>query len=302
MLLFTLIYDDDKQVIVEEINNIREKFKSKDMVVGVSESIENKTHFIKFYSEKDDLEKHFFEEFNKSIAMLLYKCLLDDFFNKYIDRFITDSYFFLKNEEKTKIRDKSLIVLRDDERALEGCSIYCFNKKNDVLYKIRNIIAGDTKEINIDGFITFRMKELSRDLESIIDKVVEKYMVEKEYNEFIKLLKYFVDMEESKIDEINIMIDKEGKYTLKDKEGNDLTYSIYLDTEDVKYIESISIDDMLLSWLITNVPEKIRIHNIDNCNNKELIGTIKNVFENKVEICENIEIESVNKDLNKSKL
>ncbi len=37
-------------------------------------------------------------------------------------------------------------------------------------------------------------------------------MVEKEYNEFIKLLKYFVDVQENKIDEVNIIIDKLGNY------------------------------------------------------------------------------------------
>ena len=53
------------------------------------------------------------------------------------------------------------------------------------------------------------MKELRSDIEEIIDKVIEGYMVEKEYKEFIKLLKYFVDIQESKIDLINIVIDNE---------------------------------------------------------------------------------------------
>ena len=35
------------------------------------------------------------------------------------------------------------------------------------------------------------MRELREDIEEIIDKVVEKYMVEKEYKEFIRLLKIF---------------------------------------------------------------------------------------------------------------
>ncbi|EET86548.1 sporulation protein YtxC, partial [Clostridium carboxidivorans P7] len=72
------------------------------------------------------------------------------------------------------------------------------------------------------GFITFRMKELREDLEEIVDKVVERYMTEKEYNEFIKLLKYFVEIQESKIEEINIIIKSDGKYLIQDKEGNDI--------------------------------------------------------------------------------
>ena len=46
------------------------------------------------------------------------------------------------------------------------------------------------------------MKELREDIEEIIDKVVEEYMVEKEYREFVKLLKYFVDIQESKIEKL----------------------------------------------------------------------------------------------------
>ncbi len=109
-------------------------------------------------------------------------------------------------------------------------------------------------------------------------------MVDKEYNEFIKLLKYFVEIEESKLDKLNILIDSTGKYTLKDSEGNDLTEEVYIEISDVKYVENISIDDMLISWLITNVPKEINIYNIENCTNKELINTIKNVFEERVNI------------------
>ena len=52
------------------------------------------------------------------------------------------------------------------------------------------------------------MRKLTREIEQIIDKVIEMYTVEKEYGEFVKLLKYFVDMQESKIDEINIIFNK----------------------------------------------------------------------------------------------
>ena len=40
-------------------------------------------------------------------------------------------------------------------------------------------------------------------------------MVEKEYNEFIKLLKYFVEIQESKVDEVNILIEEEWKLLFK---------------------------------------------------------------------------------------
>ena len=108
------------------------------------------------------------------------------------------------------------------EGAISGPSmVYCINRKNIIMDKITRCIE-ENNEINISGFLTFRIKELKEDLECIVDKVVEEYMVEKEYNEFIKLLKYFVEIQESKIDEINIIIEKNGDYYLRDEEGNDL--------------------------------------------------------------------------------
>ena len=76
---------------------------------------------------------------------------------------------------------------------------YCINKINCIIEKIKECLE-ENEVINIKGFITFRMKELREDIECIIDKIVEDYMIEKEYKEFIKLLKYFVDILESKIE------------------------------------------------------------------------------------------------------
>ena len=47
-------------------------------------------------------------------------------------------------------------------------------------------------------------------------------MVEKEYKEFVKLLKYFVDIQESRIDEVNIYIHEGGGYVIKDGYGKDV--------------------------------------------------------------------------------
>ncbi len=140
--------------------------------------------------------------------------------------------------------------------------------------------------MNIKGFLTFRMKEIAHDLESIIDKIVEKFMIEKEYNEFIKLLKYFVDVQESKINEVNIMIDKDGDYLVKDELGNDILNNLINELYDSRINSKVSSEDLIISGLITSAPKKIVIHCVENSRNKELIETIKNVFVERVEFCD----------------
>lgn len=131
------------------------------------------------------------------------------------------------------------------------------------------------------------MKDLKNYLQNIVDKVVEEYLIEKEYNEFIKLLKYFVEIQESKIEEVNIIISESGEYIVKDKEGNDIIEQLFSEFSGGNFTGVVNMEDMLISGLITYCPNKIVIHCASNCLNKEFINTIKNVFLNRVVFCDN---------------
>ena len=163
--------------------------------------------------------------------------------------------------------------------------VYCINRKNKIIDKITKCIE-ENNEININGFLTFRSKELNAELECIVDKVVEDYMVEKEYDEFIKLLKYFVEVQDSKVDEVNILIEKNGDYYLRDENGNDLVGDMITELPDVRFDSKENQEEIIISAMITNAPKKIIIHCVQNCKNKELIQTISKVFVDRVHYCD----------------
>ena len=288
MLLLTVVYNNDREDIIGGIGDIREYFKRKKINIGISESIVCNTHFVKIYCDEEINDK-LLNVFNIHMASIVYNMVIDEFYKKDILNFLSDTYFFLKFDEIKEIRQNSLEVLRGEERIIDENSIYCMNKKNAIIDKIVECI-NENKEININGFITFRMKELKENLESIIDKVVEKYMVEKEYNEFIKLLKYFVEVQESKIGHINLIIDNSGEYQVQDDKGRDITEELFNDLNDLRYKETTNMEDILISVLITNSPEKITIHCVENCRNSELIETIKKVFTDRVDFCDECKV------------
>ena len=125
----------------------------------------------------------------------------------------------------------------------------------------------------------------------------EEYMVEKEYNEFIKLLKYFVDVQDSKVDEINILIEKNGDYRLIDEEGNDLIENMMMELPDVKFDSKENREELIISTMITNAPNKVIIHCVEYCKNKELIGTISKVFTDRVHYCDKcVKCEKIKKE------
>ncbi|EKQ56912.1 MULTISPECIES: putative sporulation protein YtxC [unclassified Clostridium] len=280
MLILKLAYSEDLS-FSRDLQELRELLKKKDILIGFVESIEGKTHIIKIICEEECYNEKIKEVINLYVSNILYRIVIDNYRKKEMFEFITDNYFFLKQSEILEVEDEIVKVLKYEENTPNEDSIYCLNKINNMIEMIRDCIS-EKQEINIDGFITFRMKKLRSDIEKIIDKVVERYMVEKEYKEFIKLLKYFVELQESKIEEINIIIEEGNNYIIRDKEGKNLYYDFYNEVINEQNKIDLNVEDVLISGLITNAPKNINIYGKEKCTNKEFLDTIENVFENRV--------------------
>lgn len=287
MLILKLAYDDDLS-FSKDLQELRERLKKKDILIGLVESIEGKTHIIKIICEENCYNEKIKEIINMYVSNILYRIVIENYRKKEMFEFLTDNYFFLKQNEILEIENEIMKVLKCEDLNDKEGSVYCLNRINSIINKIQECIS-ENQEINVDGFLTFRMRKLRKEIEEVIEKVIEMYMVEKEYNEFVKLLKYFVNIQECKIEEVNIIINEDNKYKVEDKEGRDL-YKDFLKelTGDEKGLE-VNIEDILISGLITSSPENIVIHGKENCNNKEFLETIENVFGNKVRYCDKID-------------
>lgn len=282
MLLETVVYNDKLDNIISNINKIKNTFESSDISIGISESVENNMHYVKIICSDKDYDERIKSKFYIYFGEELYKFVAGEFCKNKLEDLIKDSYFFLNADEIDDVCERcSRIIL--DYTVINDKNISYINMVNGIVNKIIECIK-ENNEININGFTTFRMKNIEKSFSEIIDKVIENYMVEKEYDEFIKLLKYFVGIQDSKIDELNIYVDKQGKYLLKDMNGNDIENKMIDELCDID-VNGVSVDDVLISGLITLSPKKIIIHCRENFNNKEIIQTILNVFENKVSFC-----------------
>jgi putative sporulation protein YtxC len=281
----TIVYNDEIQDISNDIVEIKQCFDSKNIVIGIVESLINKNHIIKIFCEDEYYTEKTVNIFNIYLANVLYKIVIGEFYKNEIEYFLNETYFFLKEEELIEIRSKCFDAMESEGKISDESTVYCLNRRNNIIQKII-LCLEQNKEINVNGFVRFRMKELVNELEGMVDKIVEKYMAEKEYTEFIKLLKYFVDIQESKLDVINIIIEKDGNYIVKDSEGESVLDQLLNELYDTKYSDAVSMEDIIISGLITNSPRSVIIHGLENCLNTEFIETIKNVFCDRVKICD----------------
>lgn len=281
MLLMTLCCEDEKNLI-QDIQGIKQVLKSKGITIGISESISGGTHFVKIYCEDNQFDEKNKETIMLYISNVIYKVIVEHYREKEMLHYIDENYFFLKHDEILDIDLSISKMLKGEYKICSDKDFYCLNKVNSIVEDIKKFIL-ENDYLNIEGFITFRMKGLTKVIECIIDKVVEEYMIEKEYNEFIKLLKYFVDIQDCKLEEINLIIQRNGIYEVKDNLGVDVFKEFLNEIADMSEEGIVNVEDVIISGLITNAPKRIKIYNEEECINKEFLNTIKSVFGERVE-------------------
>ena len=283
MLLMKLAYEGE-ETFVDSIQEVRELLKNKGVIVGISESIEENTHFVKIFCDDKDYTEKLQNSLYLYISNLIYKIIMGSFRDREMLEYLTENYFFLNHEEIMDVDNEISKVIFGRNIIKDETSVYCLNRINSIIENIKSFLM-ETGYININGFIRFRMKSMINTIEEIVDKVVERYMVEKEYNEFVKLLKYFVEIQECKIEEIDLKVLNNGLYEIKNGSGEDVFKEFLKEIKDNAEDDAINIEDIIISGLITNAPKKIRIFNEVKCNNKEFLNTIKSVFGERVEVC-----------------
>lgn len=285
MLLLTIVNNSYKDYVLNQVKSMSEYLREKKKSINLKIENDELDECIHIYWEDGDYtEDEVKKLFNYYTANILYGVIINEFLEKRVNKHLNETYNFL-NYNDISIVKKDIYKILKEEVPIDDTVIYYMNKKNSILDRIINCIE-ESNVLNIKGFMDFRSKELMPQIYTIIEKVVESYMIEKEYNEFISLLKYFVEIQESKAEKVDLYIGKRGdSYILRDEFGNNIMETLLNEICENKNIVDVSQDDLVISGLITMCPKKIVIHSANRCKNKELINTLEKVFENRIYHC-----------------
>lgn len=287
MVILKMVFSKEISIF-DELQTLKSLLKKKNIIIGIVESYQGTNTIIKIVCNDSENINSVEKYINFYIGNILYNIVIERYKQKELYQFLSDNYFFLRQEELLEAEEEIMRVLNRNNTFKDEMLLYFTNKTNIIIENIVKCIE-ENSEINIDGFLTFRSKQFREDIEEIIDKVIERYIVEKEYNEFIKLLKYFVDIQESKLEYINILVGEDGTYKVTDDNDKDMFETFKNELSVTENIEA-NAEDIIISGLITFVPKKIIVHKIENSGSKEFFETIKNVFGERYSICSGCEI------------
>jgi len=137
----------------------------------------------------------------------------------------------------------------------------------------------------VEGFVTFRLKDYIAALGDVVQEAVDAFLVEREYREFVRLLRYFVDVQEPRTGLTHVFIKPGEAFEVCDAEGNSMDdrYLASLVTELAE--TEVSHEDLLVSVLITLAPERIVLHCPKERLDEEAVRTVRDVFYRRVSLC-----------------
>ena len=228
------------------------------------------------------------EEFYKILGNIITDTIIKFYEIHIIRRILGFNYFYFDEFERNKIEEVCIESLKNNKFK---------NRNKTICNKIQKYLKKN-KSMILDGFVTFRIKEYIEKIDELVDEGVNKYIVEKEYAEFISLLKMYVNSKEPETEEIHLIYTN-GESILLDKNKDIIT--IANNSFNAKYLSDItfSSNDFALNALLSLLPKKINVHLITK--KDEFIDTLCLIFEEKVYMCTDCNICRTYKIINSAK-
>ena len=227
-----------------------------------------------------------YTKFNNYISNSITKAIIEYSEEEIVYNNISLNYFYFNSYEKKKILENTLNLL-DEEKI----SKLRYDYINNEIYK--TLLS--THSIYLQGIINFKLNSYINFLNTQIDIAVNKFLIDKEYLEFVNILKLYIksEAENSKTEHLHLIY-KDKISIITDDKQNIISYNDNL--RKAKYISDISFssNDLALNTLLNLIPKSITIHLVDGYPD-EFINTLKLIFGEKVKICEDCNICSIYK-------
>lgn len=272
----------------QKLNGEVGKLQSDGWLVSLDESRVGDIHFMDCTLE--DADRSFYPsqnlEYNlrRQVAAVVSDVIVNRWEEVLLQEMIMAEYYYFTEEERKTILN---YAARNLDKALGGAENAGDNKLNrqvKILQKLLDYLTMHNQLV-VDGFIRFRLKDYMGELEESVERAVDDFIMEREYNEFINLLRYFVEIQEPRVDVVHITCSSEGFFNLWNKEKKLIENNGLEAFMEDEAFKDINYEDMLVSALITLAPGQLVLHFPRDGRYHNTIDTLRNVFTDKVTLC-----------------
>lgn len=218
------------------------------------------------------------DEFTYRLSEYLTECILHFYEEEILRRILRYNYFYFDEEEQESILTLIHSMILEQDLYLSRDSL--------IWPEILKYIL-EHHNLVLSGFVNFRLKNYEKQLDQIVDEAVSKFIIEKEYSEFIHLLKMYISSQPPMVPFLHLIY-VNGESILLDE--NHKPIPLTNNSIKAKYLSDItfSSNDYALNTLLNLLPSRLEVHLIDP--EDEFIRTLESVFEDRVHLCRDCSI------------
>jgi len=233
------------------------------------------------------------ELFYTKLATIFSYLVIEYFEKNILKNILYSNYFYFDNYEFINILDLCNENLCDsNEFSFPNRQMLIFDAFYDYITTHHSLV--------LSGFITFRLTNYRHLLEDLVDFSVNEFIIEREYLEFISLLKLYINSQSTSSKTIHLISLDQDTFLLDE---NLKIIPIDKNSLNAKYLSDVSFsnNDYVLNSLLNLLPQKIYLHIVSPLSNLEFINTLQLIFEKRIELCRDCNICNLYKNVRQNK-
>lgn len=141
----------------------------------------------------------------------------------------------------------------------------------------------ENHHLAIDGYIHFGMKPFKKWLSKYVQEAIDEYLLDREYKEFIELLKYFVSIQKPRFVCVHVIHHASKTFKLLKEDGTPIVANELDGTFHEMIGHSFSGEDFIVGALLSTAPEHVILHT--NKPDENVIRTLVQIFDERITIC-----------------
>lgn len=148
-----------------------------------------------------------------------------------------------------------------------------------MLPQVTLLVDRDLERLNLEGYLRFSAKKLKWLVQTLVQEEYAALREEQERQDFISLLQFCVDVQPSLLDHAYLTL-TEDSFILLDQWGNDLC-QLYLDSLPKEEYQNVERNDLVLSILMTLLPNQIHVSAIEK-EQEAFVALLQKIFGERV--------------------
>jgi putative sporulation protein YtxC len=207
----------------------------------------------------------------QQLAVVLCEVIMCDFRTCLLERIVASRY------PQLGAREKETVVQYAERSLADGRTLDTFRRW--VLLRLLEYLR-DNRQLILEGFITFRLKEYVDHLEEAVERAIDELLLEKEYQEFVRLLQCFVAAQEPRLAEVHVICRVSGLIL---EDGLQRTISLEVPPS---LQGGIRAEDLVVSGLVSLAPSRVIIHGTPaGEDDRAVVEAIKRIFAGRTSVC-----------------